>query len=204
MIEKIFDMTNEHSAFVHWHQTTVGLNTRMEYQNKTNNIGLCAGITAVWIKKSLASKGKGIKTAVELGSLHLMGIVHAAFKRKMPRPQDYDVTDSITPLLNAQNLMYWESCCGKYQLSPSVIAVWVSLKPSHCLIAFNNSKSGMGHVMGMRFEGNTLEMFDPGQGLFQYSDLVSSASHLERVIFRRHSKCIGGDWGVFRVKSILD
>ncbi|WP_354011059.1 hypothetical protein [Endozoicomonas lisbonensis] len=197
-------MTNKHSAFVHWRQTTTGLNTRMEYHDKTDNVGLCAGITAVWIKKSLASKGRGIKTAVELGSLHLMGIVHGAFKRKMPRPQDYDIADSITPLLNAQSLMYWDSMCGKYRMNPAAMALWGSLKPSHCLIAFNHQESGMGHVMGMRFEDNTLEMFDPGQGLFQYSDPLSSAMHLQSVIYGRYSKCIGGEWGVFRVKSTLD
>lgn len=202
MITKIFDMTNRQSPCVRWRKTMVGLNTRMKYRSKINLIGLCGGITAVWIKKSLASEGRGIKTAADLGSQHLMGIVHSAFIRKMPRPQDYNVIDSVIPLLNSQNLVCWDSYCGRYQLSPSIIASWVSFKPSHCMIAFNNEISGAGHIIGMRSDTNVLEMFDPDLGLFQYTDLISSISHLERVIFGSYAQCID-NWGVLRVKSYL-
>ncbi|MCW7555840.1 hypothetical protein NX722_25075 [Endozoicomonas gorgoniicola] len=197
-------MTNNNSAFVHWRQTSLGSNTCMEYRNKADIIGYCAGITAVWINKSLASEGRGIKTADELGSQHLMGIIHSAFSRKMPRPQDYDIIDSITPLINFQNLVCWDFYRGKYHLNPGIIASWASFKPSHCIIAFNNEISGAGHIMGMRSEGNVLEMFEPDLGLFQYTDLKSLISHLHEVIFGFYSKCLGDNWGVLRVKSIFD
>ncbi|MCW7555841.1 hypothetical protein NX722_25080 [Endozoicomonas gorgoniicola] len=204
MITKIFDMANRQSPLVYWLEQTIDLNTRMAYRNKMNIIGLCGGITAVWIKKSLASEGRGIKTAAELGSQHLMGIVHSAFLRKMPRPQDYDVIDSVIPLLDSQNLVYWDFYCGKCQLIPGIIASWVSFKPSHCMIAFNNEISGAGHIMGMRSDSNVLEMFEPDLGLFQYSDLMSASKHLQRVIEGSHAQCMGRNWGMLRVKSIFD
>ncbi|MCW7555842.1 hypothetical protein NX722_25085 [Endozoicomonas gorgoniicola] len=205
MVEQIFEITNEQSAFVLWRKITIGCNTRMKYHCEKDDRGLCAGITAVWLKKSLASKGRGIKTAVELGSKHLMAIVHGVFARTPP-PEGFglDSVDSIPPLLTSQSLIGWEALRGKTYLNPQGIAIWASLRPCHCLLAFENRTSEFGHIIGMRCESNTLEMFDPCQGLFQYSDMDSFVKHLQLVISKRYPDCLGGNWGIFRVKSALD
>ena len=145
MITKVFDMTNVESPYVHWRQATLGLNVRMEYRSKMNIKGICAGMTAVWIKKSLASGGRGIKSPVELGSQHLMGIIHSAFSRNKGKSHDYGTVDLIAPLLESQNLVCWESFPGVvHRVNPCLITLWASLKPSHCLVVFGNKTTKTG------------------------------------------------------------
>ena len=205
MVEQIFVMTNEQSAFVRWRNTTIGCNTRMKHCCHMHEKGLCAGITAVWLKKSLASKGRGIKRAVELGSKHLMAIVHGAYEMSLlSEGSGLDAVDSMISLLNSQGLTNWESLRGKTYLNPQGVAIWASLRPSHCLLAFEDKASVYGHIMGTRCVGSSLEMFDPSEGLFQYSDMDSFVQHLRSVILQHYPQCQGGNWGIFRVKSALD
>ena len=198
MVTKIFTIVNEHSAFIRWRRERVGSDTRIV--SYSDHGGLCAGMTATWLKKSIATGGRGIRNLAELGSLHLMAIVHGAFARKPPPEDDkLNTVDSIIPLLTTQNLAVWESLRGTKQFDTQGIVVWVSFRPCHCVFVFVDQTYQHGHVIGMRCEGDMLEIFDPNRGLFQYPDIKSCTGHLQKVILADHPRCLGGDWGVFRV-----
>ena len=59
---------------------------------------------ALRMKKSISAKGNGIHSADQLGSSHLMAIVHGAYRKVVPLKELKHEVDIITHMFLTQNL----------------------------------------------------------------------------------------------------
>ncbi|MET4693044.1 hypothetical protein [Endozoicomonas lisbonensis] len=202
---KVFSMNNLHSTSATWRQVTTEEGTRTVAISLESRAGLCAAMTVTWIKKSIASQGVGVLSDIEMGSHHWMAIVQAAYEKgSMPNTQGLSRVDKIFPLLVSQNLKPCECSRGTGFFPPEQVVNWAISKSGHSLYAFEKSGPGghMSHMIGMRCEGRILQMFNPSEGLYQYSDVSSFKQHMRSYLVRDGSKFCG-EWGLISVSSYL-
>ena len=202
MINKVFTMDNIHSTSTTWRQKTTGESTRMVAISNEDDIGICVGIVMTWLKKSIASRGRGIFSDIELGSAHLMGIIQGAFEMKtVPGCKGLGTIDAFIPLLFSQNLKPCEWLRGSGFYPPEQIVSWALSKPGYSLFCFLKADN-FGHVIGMRCEGRVLQMFNPTFGLYQYSNVSSFKQHMRHYLIEQGLKRFRR-WGIFSVESSL-
>ena len=208
MVTKIFSMSGFHAVNVTWNKKKVGHYISITPVWDKGEAGLCMGATLTWLKKSIATKGGGIRSADELGSPHLMAIVQGAYtQRTIPftKKDRYkiDKFDVFPALLSSQSLVPGEAMRGVRFFDPTVIVDLVSRKPCHCLFAFVHPAGESGHVIGMQYDGHIMEMFDSNYGLHQYSDIESCKGHMRVLALECYIGCLGGEWIVLEVTSYL-
>ena len=200
MVTTVFTIAHDYSIFTRWRKVTIDDKICVVPKSSPGG-GVCSGMTVTWLKKSLSTNGRGIKSFDELGSPHLMAIVQGAFAETFRAGKTrLDVIDSVVTLLTTQNLTTWEYLCGTHQFDTKGIVIWASLRPCHCIFAFVDRSAKNGHTIGIRCEEGILEVFDSNKGLFQYPDPYSCSSYLETALQNYYPKCLGGNWGIFRVK----
>ncbi|MET4694645.1 hypothetical protein [Endozoicomonas lisbonensis] len=196
MVKKLFTTSfNTYSAFVKWRKETVDGSTRFV---STEGAGICVGATITWLKKSIASEGRGIKSAAELGSVFLMTIVHTTYAML---PLDSGVTEleALPSYLSSQDLAVLDRQYGTGMFDPKFVVNWVSGLSGHYIFGFWNKTNNRGHVVGIRRDVGVLEMFDYGMGLYEYPDTRTFIRHLTRFSFEHYSKESGSEWAIFRV-----
>ena len=202
MIDKVFTMKNVHSTSVTWRRKTTGENTRMIAVFNVRNIGLCAGIAIAWLKKSIASGGRGILRDTELGSQHWMAIVQGAYhKGTIPGSKGLGPMELVIPLLFSQNLKPCDWLRGAGFYPPEQLVFWALSKPGYSLFCFLRTDN-YGHVIGMRCEGRVLQMFNPSEGLYQYSNVSSFKQHMRHFLIKEDLKRFR-EWSIFSVVSSL-
>ena len=202
MVTKIFTTTNSHSACVRWYGVWSGGRAYMKPSTRSRGkVGLCAATTVIWLKKSIASNGRGILSAAELGPEHLVAIVQGACAvRSIPGcSKGNAVLPYILSLLQSQNLKACGGVIGSGPIPPEMITQLLN-RSGYTLLCFS-PPVGNGHLMAIRYENQTLQMFDANQGLFQYSEESSFIQHMYGLFMREYSGIIGGKWGVFKVIS---
>ena len=205
MITKIFSLENNHSTEARWGQWIY-----FDCWERTiadfSKAGYCSGMVVVWIKKSIATNGRGIRKATDLGSLHLMGIVQSAYvKKTLFYSKALDYGFGLIYLLQSQNLIPLARTLGNGYCCAESIANWILSEPGHYIFLFFR-KSGHhsvynGHAIGFRYEGEAIEMLEPGHGLYGYSDQKSFVSHLKLFIQLKRTSLMGGRWYLYRVAS---
>ena len=91
MMKRIFPMYNRiHSAESRWRQCTFMDGSQHTIRSYKNS-GFCSGMVVVWIKKSIATNGRGVRES-DMPSRHFMGIVQSAYAKKTlfdSKNQDY-------------------------------------------------------------------------------------------------------------------
>ena len=183
MKTKIFSTDNDLSACVEWHKVTMGNSVGVEPDWHDIDSGICMGMVLVWMKKSIGTKGEGIHSVDQLGLPHLMAIVHGAYRKVVPLKELKHEVDIINRMFITQNLTPGDFMKGKGYFDPEGIVDWILKEPCHCLFSFGSplgSYRGR-HVIGLRYENQTMELFDPNEGLFQYSDEASFKEHMQQV-----------------------
>ncbi|MET4695347.1 hypothetical protein [Endozoicomonas lisbonensis] len=208
MKTKIFSTVNDQSACVEWYKVKAGNSVRVEPCWYQSDGGLCMSMSLIWMKKSIATKGGGIDSAEQLGSPHLTAIVHGAYRKMIvPLTELKHEIDVITRMFIIQSLEPGESMSGSGYFDPAGIVDWVLKEPCHCLFSFGvplGSFNGARHGIGMRYENQLMQMYDPNEGLFQYSDAESFKEHMEEVCYQNYVHCLGGEWAILKGKSALD
>ncbi|MCW7556081.1 hypothetical protein NX722_26320 [Endozoicomonas gorgoniicola] len=205
LINRIFSMDNVYSTEARWKQSTSS-DGDQQVTASFSRVGCCSSMVAVWIKKSIATDGRGLSSATELGTVHLMGVVQSAYVNKTlfnSKKQDYG--SGLIYLLQSQNLITQERMIGHGHFNPEIVVNWVLSKPGHYILLFFNEKGSHsvynGHAIGFRHEGNHMEMFEPNRGLFSYSDQSIFLLQLELRVARVLHKLMGGPWYLHRVVS---
>ena len=93
------------SAYVFWQkvQSNSSIHVQAHWDAIDGGI-ICMGMVLVWMKKSISAKGNGIHSADQLGSSHLMAIVHGAYRKVVPLKELKHEVDIITHMFLTQNL----------------------------------------------------------------------------------------------------
>ena len=200
MKTKIFSIENDHSANVRWYKVTDGNSVSVDADWHDIDYGICMGMVLVWLKKSIATKGKGIQSVDQLGSPHLMAIVHGAYRRVVASEELKHEVDIITRMFIIHNLTPDKPIKGTGYFDPGAIVDWALKEPGHCLFSFGAAFGSLDprHSLGIRYENQIIEMFDPCEGLFQYTDEASFKEHLIEVCYQELSCCLGGEWAALK------
>ncbi|MCW7551451.1 C58 family peptidase [Endozoicomonas gorgoniicola] len=202
MVYSVFTIANIHSVFATWRKEKLKQPARIIAYYLDSHAGLCAAMTVTWLRKSIDSGEKGICRATELGSQHLMAIVQAAYARRtIPNSGGKGRLDVIIPLLHSQNLIPAEGIRGTGFFSPEQIVNWALTKAGYSLFSFCQPDN-YSHMVGMRCEGKILQMFDPDEGLFQFSDVSSFEQYMREFLVSAQWN-VGREWGILSVKSDL-
>ncbi|UYM17523.1 hypothetical protein [Endozoicomonas euniceicola] len=195
-------MKNIHSTSVTWRRTKIGENTRMIAISKLSNVGICTGMVLTWLKKSIASRGRGILRETELGSQHWMAIIQGAYgKRTIPGSNVLSPVELVISLLFSQNLKPCDWLKGAGFYPPEQLVSWALSKPGYSLFCFSFPCAD-GHMIGMRCEGRVLQMFNPTEGLYQYSNVSSFKQHMRQFLIKEDPKRFK-EWDIFSVVSSL-
>ena len=135
----LFPTDNNLSACVFWQRVQADSSVYVKpYWNDIDS-GICMGMVLVWMKKSIATKGKGIHNVEQLGSPHLMAIVHGAYRKVVPLKELKHEVDIITRMFITQNLTPGDQPMrGKGYFDPEGIVDWVLKEPCHCLFSFGS------------------------------------------------------------------
>ena len=209
MMKLIFPMYNSiHSADSRWRQSTFTDGSQHTIRSYKNT-GFCSGMVVVWIKKSIASSGRGVRES-DMPSRHFMGIVQSAYAKKTlfdSKNQDYGF--GLIYLLQSQNLITQACVAGNGFFSVEGIVDWVLSEPGHYILLFFNERGidslYNGHTIGFRYERDVMQMFEPERGLFEYTDRESFTSHLssltQKDLYRSIYPKMGGNWYLHRVAS---
>ena len=200
MVYSVFTIANIHSVFATWRKKTINQRTRMIAYSLESHVGLCAAMTVTWLRKSIDSGEKGIYSANELGCQHLMAIVQAAYARRtIPNSEGKGRLDVIIPLLHSQNLKPAGGIRATGYFPPEQIVNWALSKAGYSLFSFCQPDN-FSHMIGMRCEGKILQLFDPDEGLFQFSDVSSFKQYMREYLVKAQWN-IGREWGTLSVKS---
>ena len=203
------------------------------------NEGLSSGMTITWLKKSIASNGRGIFHSRELGPQHFMAIAQGACAwRSTHGGRKADLVDMLISLIQSQNLIPCKGLCGRgfALFPPEQIVNWALSRPGYSLFFFEKkeeitkiteakklpdagdasdrvvgsspffgatSLGAFGHMLGIRCEGRTLQMFDADQGLFEYTNVSSFKQHMKSYFSTTPPtpRDIKWDWGIMSVKD---
>ncbi|MCW7554064.1 hypothetical protein NX722_15855 [Endozoicomonas gorgoniicola] len=207
MKTKIFSTDNDLSACVIWPTVRTGNSVHVEAEWYEADAGICMGMVLVWMKKSIATKGEGIHNFDQPDLLHLMAIVHGAYRKTViPLKELKHEIDIITRMFIIQSLTPENPKSGTGYFDPAAIVDWVLEEPGHCLFSFGaplGSLKGR-HVLGMRYENHIMEMLDPNEGLFQYSDVASFKKHMEEICYQENADCLGGEWAALKEKTATE
>ncbi|UYM16531.1 hypothetical protein [Endozoicomonas euniceicola] len=109
--------------------------------------GLSSGMTITWLKKSIASNGRGILHSNELGSQHLMAIIQGGCAWWSTfAGRKTDVIDMLIFLIQSQNLVARCGVCGKsFALFPlEQVVNWALSKPGYLLFYFGKKQEFTG------------------------------------------------------------
>ena len=202
----LFPTDNNLSACVFWQRTQTDSSVYLKPRWHDIDSGICMGMVLVWMKKSIATKGKGIHNVEQLCSPHLMAIVHGTYRKVVPLKELKHEIDIVTRMFIIQSLTPENPKSGTGYFDPAGIVDWVLEEPGHCLFSFGaplGSLKGR-HVLGMRYENHIIEMLDPNEGLFQYSDVASFKEHMEQICYLENTNCLGGEWAALKEKSATD
>ena len=204
--KQIFEIHNDYSPESRWKKSRLNKDyyRPMVASYKDEYAGYCSGMVVTWIKKSIATNGKGVRQASDLGGIHLMGIVQSAYVRKtLFESKELDYGEGLIYLLQSQNLITLDRIGGNGVFNVASIIDWILSESGHYILLFFN-KSGNhsvynGHVVGFRYEGEAMEMFEPEGGLFSYPN---PEKFLQNVRIRINAGCSrrkGGWWYLHRV-----
>ncbi|MET4695641.1 hypothetical protein [Endozoicomonas lisbonensis] len=190
---------------VRWNKKRAGRYVSFEPVWDINNAGICTAATLTWLRKSIATEGRGVRSVDELGPPYLMAIIQGAYTRgtiPFVNKDKYklDKFDGIPALISSQNLTPGESARGAGFFDPTFVINWVSRKPCHCLFAFLHPAGESGHMIGLRYDGQIIETFDPNFGLYQYSDTGICKEFMRALVVEYYLYSLGGEWIVYEVK----
>ncbi|MCW7555936.1 YopT-type cysteine protease domain-containing protein [Endozoicomonas gorgoniicola] len=175
MFTKIFPIVNIESAFCHWKIDPSGNIKASHIGGVKKPLGICSAMLMVWFKKSIASYGE-IKSAVDLGSQHLMAIVNSSLFKKTMYGREYgmkevnSLREAVSVLLASQGL---RAVSPHIQLStgfnPVQATAYVARSKGYCIIVLKHKDGGY-HTLGGRSENGVYDFFDPNFGLFRSHD----------------------------------
>ena len=109
--------------------------------------GLSSGMTITWLKKSIASDGRGILHSSELGPQHLMAIVQGSCAwRSTFGGIEADVIYRLISLIQSQNLIACDGLCGRgfALFPPEQVVNWALSRPGYSLLSFGKKQEIMG------------------------------------------------------------
>lgn len=124
----VFKTRNNHSVFSYWN--------KQSGHAVFNKAGICTGMVVVWIKKSIASEGRGLK---EFGDtdIKISSIIQASFTWKHLFPsKGLPYPDGIPILLQNQELISLRSTFGQMTVDRERIAEWMLEKTGHFILMF--------------------------------------------------------------------
>ncbi|UYM14563.1 hypothetical protein [Endozoicomonas euniceicola] len=170
---------------------------------KFEKAGICSGLVVAWIKKSLASKGKGVLSADELDTMSA-SIIQATYNWKHLFPsKSMGYGAGIPFLLQSQNLISVDDAVGEMACAIPWIYEWISINTGHFILVFFN-KAGddsvwNGHTAGFRYEDKAFEIFEPNTGLFNYSDIPTFTTFVTRYLEEMY-EYYDGKWYLHKVE----
>lgn len=201
----IFAMHNNYSPESRWKKSPLRKGYRtMVASYKDEYAGYCSGMVVIWIKKSIATNGKGVRQASDLGDMHLMGVVQSAYARKtLFESKELDYGEGLIYLLQSQNLITLAHISGYGYFSSGNLIDWVLSESGHYILLFFNKDGNHtlynGHAVGFRYESDAMEMFEPEGGLFSYPNPKAFVQNVRARIDSGWYERKGGWWNLHRV-----
>ncbi|UYM14561.1 hypothetical protein [Endozoicomonas euniceicola] len=164
--------------------------------------GICSGMVVAWIKKSLASKGKGVLSADEFDTMSA-SIIQASYAWKHLFPsKSLGYGAGIPFLLQSQNLISVDNTAGGMVNAAPFIPEWMSTKTGHFILVFFNSAGDNalynGHSAGFRCDDKVFEVFEPAHGLYTCFNLPSFTWFVGSYLKERYKK-YDGKWYLHKV-----
>ena len=196
MFRKVFTITNNYSVNTCWKKQ----NLRPSFEER---VGICSGMVVFWIKRSIASKGEGVQNADEFNTASI-SVIQASYVWKHLFPsKSLGYGAGIPFLLQSQNLISVDNTAGEMVNTVPCIPEWMLTKTGHFILVFfkraGDDSVYDGHSIGFRYEVGALEMLEPNNGLFRYSDIPNFELHMSIYLERKY-KHYDGKWYLHKVE----
>ncbi|MCW7553374.1 C58 family peptidase [Endozoicomonas gorgoniicola] len=192
MVTEVFSTVNPYTLNVRWKKgTTIPV--------PTTRVGLCVGMTIIWIKKSMANGA--LNSFDELGSVSLMGVISSAYNNLIvPRVRkQLNFLQEMSDFLLGNGLSVEYCRYGLSQFDPFMNACDISLREGFHLIYLMGNLENMGHVMGTRVQGNELDFFDSTLALYRFNDSAEFMHKVSAHIYLNYQPVLNCNWYIARV-----
>ena len=173
--------------------------------------GLSSGMTITWLKKSIASNGRGVLHSRELGPQHLMAIKQGAcawWSTFAGRNIDIDVIDMLTFLVQSQNLVVRDHFRGSGFASfpPEQVVNWVLSRPGYSLFSFGKKEefTEITEANELSEAGETSDSIKGSYTFFGATSLSAYSHMLGIRCERRILQMFDADRGLFEYSTVSD
>ncbi|MET4708334.1 hypothetical protein [Endozoicomonas lisbonensis] len=162
-----------------------------------DNFGICAGMVVTWIKKCIASNGKGVQSADEL-DMKAISIIQGAYMMFTPHSDETQNVTSMDFLLGSQNLIVLDYESGLMFGSINHVYEYVQKNSGYFYLSCRGSDK-RSHAIGLWHNNETVEMLDPEHGLFRCNNLTQFLVQLSSFIQFIISKGYNRDWSLYKI-----